>query len=91
MAAKSIYIGGTIRSRTGLQSFAGFCITDLPWRQSRRKLRHYRENGEKANKISDFIYTGMFLGDSYSYLGIYPKKEKHGEDIHENHTRALPV
>ncbi len=25
-----VFSGGTTRSRTGLQSFAGFCITDLP-------------------------------------------------------------
>lgn len=28
----NLQFGGTIRNRTGLQSFAGFCITDLPWR-----------------------------------------------------------
>lgn len=82
MAAKYFHYGGTIRSRTGLQSFAGFCITDLPWRQSCRKLGHYRENGEKANKISAFIYTGMFLRDLCSYLEIYQEKEKNGENKH---------
>ena len=53
---KNIF-GGTCRSRTGLQSFAGFCITALP----RRHASYYREKRKKAN---------LFAGKSSKNINI---------------------
>ncbi len=48
-----MYNGDTTRSRTGLQGFAGLCITDLPWRLM---LVHYRDREmESKSKSKKFM------------------------------------